>query len=66
MILIDATTLIHKSTLSMNNFRNNHFGQKYQKEIFFKILEVYRGGCLKNFQRVERKLDRFLTNFPFS
>ena len=28
VILINATTLMHKSTLSTNNFGNNHFGQK--------------------------------------
>ena len=32
MILINATTLKHKSTLSTNNFGDNHFGQKYQNE----------------------------------
>ena len=32
MILIDATTLMHKSTLSTNNFGNNHFGQNYHKQ----------------------------------
>ena len=32
MILINATTLMHKSTLITNNFGNNHFGQKYQKQ----------------------------------
>ena len=29
VILINATTLMHKSTLSTNDFGNNHFGQKY-------------------------------------
>ena len=32
VILINATTLMHKSTLSTNNSGNNHFGQKYQKQ----------------------------------
>ena len=32
VILINATTLMHKSTLNTNNFGNNHFGQKYQKQ----------------------------------
>ena len=27
VILINATTLMHKSTLSTNDFGNNHFGQ---------------------------------------
>ena len=27
VILINATTLMHKATLSTNNFGNNHFGQ---------------------------------------
>ena len=31
VILINATTLMHKSALSTNNFGNNHFGQKYQQ-----------------------------------
>ena len=31
VILINATTLMHKSTLGMNNFGHNHFGQKYQE-----------------------------------
>ena len=29
MILINATFLLHKSTLSTKDFGNNHFGQKY-------------------------------------
>ena len=32
VILINATTLMHKSNLSTNNSGNNHFGQKYQKQ----------------------------------
>ena len=32
VILINATTLMHKSTLNTNNFGNNDFGQKYQKQ----------------------------------
>ena len=39
VILINATTLMHKSTLSTNNFGNNRFGQKYQKQ---SILRVFR------------------------
>ena len=35
----NATTLMHKSTLSTNNSGNNHFGQKYQKQ---KILRIFR------------------------
>ena len=31
VILINATSLMHKSNISMNNFGNNLFGQKYQK-----------------------------------
>ena len=31
VILINATTLMHKSTLSTNNFGINHFGQKFHK-----------------------------------
>ena len=32
LIWINATTLMHKSNLSTNNFVNNHFRQKYQKQ----------------------------------
>ena len=39
VILINATTLMHKSTLSSNNFGNDHFGQKYQKQ---NILRIFR------------------------
>ena len=39
VILINATTFMHRSTLSTNNFGNNHFGQKYQKE---NILRIFR------------------------
>ena len=37
MILINVTTLMHKSTLNTNNFGNNHFGQKYQKQNILRI-----------------------------
>ena len=39
VILINVTTLMHKSTLSTNNFGNNHFGQKYQQQ---NILRIFR------------------------
>ena len=39
VILINATTLMHNSNLSTNNFGNNHFGQKYQKQ---NILRIFR------------------------
>ena len=32
MILINATFLMHRSTLSTNDFENNHFGQKYSSD----------------------------------
>ena len=32
VILINATTLMHNSTLSTNDFRNNRFGQKYSSD----------------------------------
>ena len=49
---------MHKSTLDTNNFGNNHFGQKYQKQnILRNILRDYNGVCLKNFQRIEQKLE---------
>ena len=57
MILNNATTLMHKSTLSTNIFGNDHFGQKYQKQKKLKILGYYKGVWLKNFQRIEQKLE---------
>ena len=39
VILINATTLMHKWILNTNNFGNNHFGQKYQKQ---NILRIFR------------------------
>ena len=39
VILINATTLLHKSTLNTNNFGSNHFGQKYPKQ---NILRIFR------------------------
>ena len=32
VILINATFSMHKSTLSTNDFGNNHFGQKYSND----------------------------------
>ena len=32
VILINATFLMHKSTLSTKDFGNNHFGQKYSSD----------------------------------
>ena len=32
VILINATFLMHKSTLSTNDFGNNPFGQKYSSD----------------------------------
>ena len=40
IILIDETTLMNKSNLSTNNFGNNHFGQKYQKQNIFRIFRL--------------------------
>ena len=54
MILINATTLMHKSNLSTNNFGNNHFGQKHQKQNFLSISEDFNGVCLKSFQPIEQ------------
>ena len=53
----NATTLMHKSALSTNNFGNNHLGQKYQKQNILEFLGDYNGVCLKNFQRIEQKLE---------
>ena len=40
VILINATTLLHRSTLiRTNNFGSNHFGQKYKKQ---NILTIFR------------------------
>ena len=33
VILINGITLMHKSTLSTNNFGNNHFGRKYCRDL---------------------------------
>ena len=63
VILINATTLTHWSTLSTNNFGNNYFGQKYQKQNILRIGD-YNGVCLKNFQQIEQKLENaFLAKF---
>ena len=32
VILINASFSMHKSTLSTNDFGNNHFGQKYSSD----------------------------------
>ena len=32
VILINGTSLMHKATLSTNNFGDNHFGQKYSSD----------------------------------
>ena len=32
VILVNATFLMHKSTLGTNDFENNHFGQKYSSD----------------------------------
>ena len=45
------------STLNMNNFGNNDFGQKYQKQNILEFSGDYNGVCLKNFQRREQKLE---------
>ena len=42
VILIIATTLMHQSTLSTNNFGNNHIGQKYQN-FFLEFSGDYNG-----------------------
>ena len=55
---------MHKSILSTNNFANNHVGRKYRNKIFLEILGDYNGVCLKNFQRIEQKLENaFLAKF---
>ena len=47
MILINATTLKDKSTLSTNNFGANHCEQNTNNKTFLEILEAYDGICLK-------------------
>ena len=64
MILINATTSMHKSTSITNNFGKTHFGQNYQKQKIQEISEDYNGVCLKKFQRKEQKLENaFLAKF---
>ena len=64
MILINSTTLMLQSTLSKNNFGNNHFGQKYQRQNFVRILGDYNDVCLKKFLGIEQKLENaFLVKF---
>ena len=57
VISINAITSMHKSTLNTNNFGNNLFGQKYQEQNILRISGDYNGVCLKNFQRIEQKLE---------
>ena len=40
LILINATTLMHKSTLSTNDFGINHFGQKYSSD--FNYCDIFK------------------------
>ena len=49
MILINATTLMHKSTLNTNNFRNNDFGQKYQKQNIRRIFRKLQWCMFEKF-----------------
>ena len=66
VILINATTLMHKSTLNTNNFGNNHLDKSTRNKIFLKFFGDYNGVCLKNLQRIEQKLENaFWPNFPF-
>ena len=57
MIVINATTLIYQSILSGNNFGITILDKSGKNKIFLDILEDYNGVCLKNFQRVEQKLE---------
>ena len=43
VILIIATTLMHKSILSTNNFVNNHFRQSTRNKIFLQFSGDYNG-----------------------
>ena len=40
VILINATFLMHKSTLSTNDFGINHFGQKYSSD--FNYCDIFK------------------------
>ena len=50
MILINATTLMHKSTLTSGIII---LDKSTKNKIFLKNLEDYNGVCLKNFQRID-------------
>ena len=64
VILINATTLMHKSSFSTNNFGNNHFGKSTRNKIFLEFLADCNGVCLKEFRRIEQKLENvFLAKF---
>ena len=64
MILINATTLMHKSTLSTNNFGNNHFGQKCQKQMILRNVRKLYWCLFEKFQWIEQKLENaFLVKF---
>ena len=66
VILINATTLTHKSTLSTNTFGNKHFGQKYLEQNILEYLRDYNGVFSEKFQRtVQNYKMRFWPNFPF-
>ena len=42
VILINGITLMHKSTLSTNNFGNNHFGQKYCRDFNYATFLMHK------------------------
>ena len=55
---------MHKSTLSTNNFGKNQFGKNTRSKLFLEFLGEYNGVRLKNFQRIEQKLENaFLAKF---
>ena len=60
MILINATTLMHKSNLNTNNILN----KSTRIKIFLEFLGDYNSVGLKNFERIEQKLENaFLAQF---
>ena len=62
MILVNATTLMHKSTLSTSG--RIILDKSTRNRIFLEFLGDYNGVCLKNFQQIEQKVESaFLAKF---
>ena len=66
MILIIATTLRHKSLYARKTSVIIILDKSSRNKIFQENLKDYSGDCLKNFHRIEQKLETaFSPNFPF-